>query len=111
MKRVSWITILFGPSTVNLELWCKDGEEDDDHNIADWAHLYEAGAFEDELMDDAEEIDKAEENASEDQPPDELGQVLVDSQRDYETLKESKKFEKMVEDHKKIIVSRLQAGA
>ena len=24
----------------------QDGEEDDDHNIADWAHLYEAGAFE-----------------------------------------------------------------
>jgi len=35
----------------------------------------------------------------------------VDSQRDCETLKESKKFEKMLEDHKKNIVSRLQAGA
>ena len=77
MKRVSWIIILFGLSTVNLEFVMQDGEEDDDHHITDWAHLYEAGAFEDELMDDAEEIDKAEENASEDQPPDELGQVLV----------------------------------
>ena len=79
----------------------QDGEEDADHNIADWAHLYEAGAFEDEPMDDAEEMDEAVENAAEDQPSDELGQVLVDSQRDFETLKESKKFEKMLEDHKK----------
>ena len=51
------------------------------------------------------------EKMQQNQPPDELGQVLVDSQRDCETLKESKKFEKMLEDHKKIIVSRLQAGA
>src|SRR6185503_8220387 len=81
----------------------QDGEKDDDHNIADWAHIYEAGAFEDEPMDDVEEIDEAGENAAEDQPPDELGQVLVDSQKDCETLKESKKFEKMWEDHKKIL--------
>ena len=76
----------------NYTLWTKhgepgvvmqDGEEDDDRNITDWAQLYEAGAFEDEPMDDAGE------NAAEDQPPDELDQVLVDSQRDCETLKES----------------------
>ena len=72
----------------------QDGEGDDDDNIADWAHLYEAGAFEDEPMDETGE------NAAEDQPPDELGQVLVDSQRDSETLKESKKFEKVLEDQK-----------
>ena len=75
----------------NYTLWTKhgepgvvmqDGEENDDHNIADWAHLYEAGAFEDESMDDAEEMDEAGENAAEDQSPDELGQILVDSQRD-----------------------------
>ena len=46
----------------------QDGEEDDDHNIADWAHLYEVGAFEDEPMDDAEEMDEAGENAAEDRP-------------------------------------------
>ena len=90
----------------NYTLWTKhgepgvvmqDGEGDDDNNIADWAHLYEAGAFEDEPMDETGE------NAAEDQPPDELDQVLVDSQRDSETLKESKKFEKMLEDHKKLL--------
>ena len=76
----------------NYTLWTKhsepgvmmqDGEGDNDDNIADWAHFYEVEAFEDESMDDAEEMDEAGENASEDQPPDELGQVLVDSQRDY----------------------------
>ena len=96
----------------NYTLWTKHGESgvvmqvgegDDDDNIADWAHLYEAGAFEDEPMDDAKEMDEAGENAAEDQPPNELGQVLVDSQRDCETLKESKKFEKILEDHKKLL--------
>ena len=61
----------------NYTLWTKhsepgvvmqDGEGDDDDNITDWAHLYEAGAFDDELMDDAEEMDEAGENAAEDQP-------------------------------------------
>ena len=48
----------------NYTLWTKHGElgvlmqdsegyDDDDNNIADWAHLYEAGAFEDEPMDKA----------------------------------------------------------
>ena len=61
-----------------------DGEgDDDDNNIADWAHLCEVGSFEDEPLDEAEE------NATEDLPLDELGKVLVDAQRDSETLKES----------------------
>ena len=76
----------------------EDNEEDnDDVNIPDWAHLYEAGAFEDEPMHEAEE------NAAEEQPPDELGRILVDEQRDSETVKESKKFEKILEDHRKML--------
>ena len=55
-----------------------EGDEDDGDNIADWAHLYEAGAFEHESMDETVG----------DQAPDELGQILVDAQRDSETLKE-----------------------
>ena len=68
----------------NYTLWTKQGEpgvlmqegegdDDDDNNIAYWAHLYEAGAFEDEPMGEAEE------NSAEDQPLDELGQVSVDA--------------------------------
>jgi len=74
-----------------------DDDDEEDNNIADWAHLYEASAFKDEPMDEAEE------NSREDQPPDELGQILVDAQRDSETLKESKKFKMMLEDHKKLL--------
>jgi hypothetical protein len=87
----------------NYTVWTKHGEPgvlmeddedaDDDNNIPDLAHLYEAGAFDDEP------IDEAEENIVEEQP-DELGQVLLDAQKDSETVKEAKKFEKMLEDHK-----------
>ena len=61
-------------------------------------------------MDDAEEMDEAWEKAAEGQPPDELGQVLVDSQIDSETLKESKKFEKILEDHKKLLYPNCKQG-
>ena len=80
-----------------------DGYEDD-NNFADWAHLYEVGAFEDETMDEAEE------NFAKDQAPDELGQILVNAQRDSETSKESKKFEKMLEDHKKYCIQIARRG-
>jgi hypothetical protein len=84
----------------NYTLWTKhgeprvpmeDNEEDDDDNISDWAHLYDAGAF--ECMRQKKML----------QPPDELSQVLVDAHRDAETLKESKKFENMLEDHRKML--------
>ena len=61
-------------------------------------------ALEDEPMDEAGE------NAAEDQPPVELGQVLVDAHRDSETLKESKKFEKMLEDHRKMLYPDCKQG-
>ena len=80
-----------------------DGYEDD-NNFADWAHLYEVGAFEDETMDEAEE------NFAKDQAPDELGQILVNAQRDSETSKESKKFEKMLEDHKQLLYPNCKQG-
>ena len=72
-----------------------EGEDDDDNNIPDWAHLHEAGVFENEPMDEA-----AEENAGEEQPLDELDQVLLDAQKDSEIATESKKFEKMLKDYK-----------
>jgi hypothetical protein len=83
----------------NYTLWTKHGEPgvlmeddedaDDDNNIPDLAHLYEAGAFDDEPMDEAEE------NIVEQQPHDELGQVLLDAHKGSDTVKEPKKFEKM----------------
>jgi hypothetical protein len=60
--------------------------------------LYEEGVFEVESMHEVEA------NAAEEQqPPDELGQVLIDAHKDAETLKESKKFEKMLKDHRKML--------
>ena len=88
----------------------QDGEGDDDDNIADWAHLYEAGAFEDEPMDDAEEMDEVGENAAEDQPPNELGQVLVDSMREW-NFEGVKEVWEDVGGSQTIIVPKLQAGA
>jgi hypothetical protein len=59
----------------NYTLWTNHGEsqvdeDDDDNNNPDLAHLYEAGAFDDEPMDEAKE------NTAEELPHDELGQVL-----------------------------------
>ena len=60
----------------NYTLWTKhgepgvvmeDNEDDDENDIPDWAHLSEAGAFEDETMDETEG------NVAEEQEPDELG--------------------------------------
>ena len=82
----------------------EDNERYDADNIEDLAHLQEEGDFEEEP------IDEAEENALEDQLPDELGQILVDAQRDYETVKESKKFEKMFDDHKKLLYPDCKQG-
>jgi len=48
-------------------------------------------------------MDEVEVNSAEDQPPYELGQILVNAQRDSETLKELKKFEMMLDDHKKLL--------
>jgi len=76
----------------------EDNEEDDDNNdIPDWAFLHEVGGFQDEPMDECEA------NVAQEQPPDELGQVLVDAQKDSETAKEQKKFENMLEDHRKLL--------
>jgi hypothetical protein len=67
----------------NYTHWTKDGklgvvmedddEEDDGSNNSDWAHIHEVGAFEDEPTDEAEE------NTPEEQPPNKLGQVLLDA--------------------------------
>lgn len=88
----------------NYILWIKhrergvvmeDGEEDDDDNNipADWV---EGGAFADF------EMGEAEEDFAKDEPADELSQVLLYAKKDSENTKETKKFEKMLDDHKKL---------
>jgi hypothetical protein len=79
-------------------------DDDDDNNILDLAHLYEMGAFDDEP------IDEVQENAAKEQPHDKIGQVLVDAQKHSETMKESNKFEKVLDDHKKLLYPDCKHG-
>ncbi|CAO2141567.1 unnamed protein product [Urochloa humidicola] len=92
----------------NYNLWTKhgepgvmmgDNEEDDDEDNhthpPDWAFVHEAGEFQDDPMDEDEA------NVLQEEPPNELGQVLLDARRDSETVKERLKFKKMLEDHKR----------
>ena len=95
----------------NYIFWTKHGErgvvmedveeDDDDNNIPYWA---EGGAFVDTTMGEAEE------DVAEDEPADEISQVLLDAQKDSENAKDSKKFEKMLEDHKKLLYPDCKQG-
>src|SRR6185295_10772540 len=80
-KDILYMSIFLEGFMDNYTLWTKHGEpgvpmedneeDNNDDNIPDWTHLYKAGVFEDKSMHEAEA------NAVEEQqPPDELGQVL-----------------------------------
>ena len=75
----------------------EDNKEDGNggNNFPDWAFVHEASGFQDEPMDEGEA------NVAQEEPPNELGQALLDAQKDSETVKEALKFEKMMEDHKR----------
>ena len=80
----------------------EEGEEeqwDDDDIIAEY------GAFNDTAMGEAEE-----EVGAEDEPADDLGQAIRDAQRECESEKEKIKFERMLEDHKKLLYPTCDAG-
>ena len=80
----------------------EEGEEeqwDDDDIIAEY------GAFNDTAMGEAEE-----EVGAEDEPADDLGQAICDTQRECESKKEKIKFERMLEDHKKLLYPTCDAG-
>ena len=75
-------------------------EQWDDDDI-----IVEYGAFNDTVMGEAEE-----EVGIEDEPTDDLGQAIRDAQREYESEKEKIKFERMLEDHKKLLYPTCDAG-
>ena len=72
---------------------------DDDDIIAEY------GAFNDTTMGEAKE-----EVGVEDKPADDLGQAIRDAQREYESEKEKIKFERMLEDHKKLLYPTTEEG-
>ena len=59
----------------------------------------------DTAMEEAEE-----EVAAEDEPADDLCQVIRDAQRECESEKEKIKFERMLEDHKKLLYPTCDVG-
>jgi hypothetical protein len=105
-RETLWNHLALNGFMSNYSLWTKhgevgvmmeDNEEDDDgdNNLPDWAWVHETGSFQDEPMDEGEA------NVAQEEPPDELGQALLDAQKDSDTVKEALKFEKMLEDHKR----------
>ena len=82
----------------------EEGEEeqlDPDDIIAQY------GDFNDTVMVEAEEEAGAEDTLSED---DGLGEVIRDAQRGCESEKEKAKFDRMLEDHKKLLYPTCDAG-
>ncbi|XP_025799815.1 uncharacterized protein LOC112879670, partial [Panicum hallii] len=105
-RETLWNHLALNGFMSNYSLWTKhgevgvmmeDNEEDDDgdNNLPDWAWVHETGSFQDEPMDEGEA------NVEQEEPPDELGQALLDARKDSDTVKEALKFEKMLEDHKR----------
>ena len=79
-------------------------EEGDDDNII-IRGFAEYGAFDDTAIWEAEE-----EVAAEDELADDLGLAIRDAQRDCESEKENIKFERMLEDHKKLLYPTCEEG-
>ena len=80
----------------------EEGEEEqqDDDDI-----IVEYGAFNDTAMGEAEE-----EVGAEDEPADDLSQAIHDAQRQCKSEKEKIKFERMLEDHKKLLYPTCDTG-
>ena len=82
----------------------EEEEEGDDDNMI--IHGFaEYGAFDDTAMREAEE-----EVVAEDEPTDHLGQAIRDAQRECKSDKEKIKFERMLDDHKKLLYPTSEEG-
>ena len=85
-------------------------EEGDDDNII-ICGFAEYGAFDDTTMGEVEqEVATEEEVAAKDEPDDDHGQAIRDAQRECESDKEKIKFERMLEDHKKLLYPTAEEG-
>jgi hypothetical protein len=80
----------------------EEGEEEqwDNNDI-----IPDGACFNDTAMGEAEEA-----VAVEDEPTDDLGPVIRDAQRECESEKKKMKFERMLEDHKKLLYPTCDAG-
>ena len=95
----------------NYICWTKHGETGVVMEEGEEEHWYddditaEYGAFNDTAMGEAEE-----EVGVEDEPTDDLGQAIHDAQRECKSEKEKIKFERMLEDHKKLLYPTCDVG-
>ena len=95
----------------NYICWTKHGEtgvvmeEDEEEQWDDNDIILDGACFNDTVMEEAKE-----EVAAEDEPADDLCQVIRDAQRECESEKEKIKFERMLEDHKKLLYPTCDAG-
>ena len=98
----------------NYFVWTKHGErgvimeddEEEDDQIPDWT---QEGAFADDPMGE-DYMGDTQGAAPADEPLDELGEMLRGEKEDCENVKESKKFERMLEDHKKPLYPGCKEG-
>ena len=79
----------------------KKEEDFDDH----FPGIVGFGAFDDDILMEEPEVDVAE-----DDPSDDLGQALHNVWADYESETETLKFQKMLEDHRKLLYPDFENG-
>ena len=87
----------------------EDNEEEEDNDNS-YHEFY--GRYGDTSMEEAEgEADQGEaEEEAHDEPTDDLGQTIADARRDCESEKEREKFDKMLEDHNKLLYPTCENG-
>jgi hypothetical protein len=95
---VSCPTIIVGPSMGREVMMEDNDEEENDGNYPEFPETT------DTAMEDNEEEE------GEDVPADDLGQVIIDTQIDYESEKEREKLERMLDDHKKNLYPNCEDG-
>ena len=115
--RVSCHTIMFGPSTEKEGMEDSEEEEDDDNYVPpEYGDAAMGGAGEDQEEQDDVPNDAATGEAAEDQeepddvPDDDRCRVIVDAKRQCESVKETMKFDRMLEDHKKGLYPNCEDG-
>lgn len=97
----------------NYICWTKHGEtrvimeEGEEEQLDPNDIIAQYGDFDDTAMGEAEEEAGAEDTLAED---DALGDVIRDAQRDCESEKEKAKFDRMLEDHKKLLYPSAEDG-
>ena len=103
LQMVSWRSMFVGRSMENRGVTMEDNEEEDfDDHFSGNAGI---GAFEDDVLMEEPEVDVAEND-----PSDDLGQALHNVQADCEIETERLKFQKLLEDHHKLLYPDCKNG-